>query len=97
MPENSKFNLMNLASHGRWDSYERFRSHRSGGIQGFGARARAPQQLPLNGQRLIPRQPGKWQKWQTGKLAKRQQWMHRVKVRFRAIKQWTKGIVLNMK
>jgi len=35
--------------------------------------------------------------WQTGKLAKRQQWMHRVKVRFRAIKQWTKGIVLNMK
>lgn len=69
MPENSKFNLMNLASHGRWDSYERFRSHRSGGIQGFGARARAPQQLPLNGQRLIPRQPGKWQKWQTGKTA----------------------------
>lgn len=88
---------MDLASHGRWDSYERFRSQRSGGIQGFGARARAPQQLPLNGQRLIPRQPGKWQKWQTGKLAKRQQWMHRVKVRFRAIKQWTKGIVLNMK
>lgn len=69
MGENSKFNLMDLASHGRWDSYERFRSQRSGGIQGFGARARAPQQLPLNGQRLIPRQPGKWQKWQTGKTA----------------------------
>jgi len=47
---------------------------RSGGTRGAGARA--PQQLPLNGQRLIPRPPAKCQmpEWEGGNNGRRTGW-----------------------